>query len=218
MIAVIVVIVIRFWQKRKREHAKTKVTSKGYEWATQPVQQQYQSQPQGCKENFQPVQQYQPQLDNTKFPDSDIPPYSPAQVYTSGSPQISVAPIPFDELTSDTKIGSHCPSSTVKPAPPLSPNPSDQMNQQQQNTAQARDHLPNSHISPLGPVSSDLPHQAIPLSHSEMGVEKSGSALAHGHPLDSLWIRRGNISSKPSLESRQIPGRRRALKPIPGLS
>lgn len=142
---------------------QTNNTPQDYQSAAQPVQQQYQQQPQGYQGVALPVQQQnqpqpqgyqnptqhsQPQLDNTQFRDSaDHPPYYPAPVYSSGSQQISATPIPPNEPTSDAEIPSNYPSSTVAPAPHLSPD----LHQQQQDPALPWGYPPNSPISTLSP-------------------------------------------------------------------
>lgn len=211
-LAVIALIAFCLRKKRKGAHvsptyggagpvmAQTNNTPQGYQSAAQPVQQQYQPQPQayrgaaqpnqqqyqpqpqGYQNAAQPIQQYQPQLNNTSLPDSaDVPPY-PAPVYTSGSQHISAAPIPPNEPTSDTKTSRKYPTSTVTPVPPLTPNPSHQTHQQQQNTAPSWDYPPNSPISTLGPERSDLHHQDIPPSQSELGVGEAGVQHHTGTP------------------------------------
>ena len=196
-IAVIAIFGICFRRKRKRAHiaptdsgtepvmAQTNNTPKDDQSAAQPVQHEYQLQPQGyqgailpVQQQYQPpsqgyqnsTQQYQPQLNNTKFPDSVSPPYFPAPIYSSGSQHTSAALIPPNEPTSDPKIASHYPSTNMTPASPLSPNPSHQAHQQQQNTAPSWDYPPNSPVSTLGPERSNLHHQEIPPGHSELGI------------------------------------------------
>lgn len=229
MIAGIALIAIWLREKRRRAHVSpidggagslmepTINMTKGYPWATQTVEQRYQPQPQGYKGTFQPVQQYHPQLDNTKFVDSaDIPPYFPAPDYSSGSQHILVVPIPSDKPKSDTTIVNNYPSSTVTPAPPLSP-PSYQMHQQKQSTAQSWDHPPISHISPFDLGSSDLHHQDISLSHSEFGVRGAG---AHHHHTGTRLIHTeqgaGIYNSCPSWNHSELYGAGEARAHYPG--
>ena len=219
-LAVIAAIAFCLRQKRKQAHvsptdggagpvmAQTNNMPQGYQNAAQPVQQQYQP---------QPIQQYQPQLDNTKFPDSaDIPPYSPAPVYTSGSQQISAAPIPPNEPRSDTKIANQYPSSTGRAASPLSTNPSHQTYQQQQNTAPSWDYPPNNPISTIGQGRSDLHHQDIPRSHSELGVGGAGVNPHTGTPWNHSELRAGVHHPSPPQNYSELPGAGEARVQYPG--
>ena len=239
-LAVIAAIAFCLRQKRKRAHvsptdggagpvmAQTNNKHQGYQNAAQPVQQQYQPQPQGYQgaaqpvqqgyqNAAQPVQQYQPQVDNTKFPDSaDIPPY-PAPVYTSGSQQISAAPVPPNVPRSDTKIANQYPSSTVTPAPPLSPNPSHQTYQQQQNTAPSWDYPPNSPVSTIGPGRSDLHHQDIPRSHSELGVGDAGVNRHTGPSWNHSELGVGAHHPSPPRNHSELPGAGEPRANYPGL-
>lgn len=140
----------------------------GYQGAALPVQQQYQPQPQGYQNA---TQHYQPQFDNTTFSDSgDSPPYYPAPVYSSGSQQTSAHPIPPSEPTGDPKIASNYPTSTIPPALPLSPN----LHQQQHDPTPPWANPHDSPISTINPERSDLHHQDIPPTHTEMGGGKAG--------------------------------------------
>lgn len=252
-LAVIALIAFCLRQKRKRAHvpttyggagpvmAQTNNTPQGYQsagqpvqqqyqpqpqayrGAAQPVQQQYQPQPQSYQNAAQPIQQYQPQLNNTTLPDSaDVSPY-PAPVYTSGSQHISAATIPPNEPTGDTKITTKYPSSTVTPVPPLTPNPSHQTHQQQQNTAPSWDYPPNSPISTLGPERSDLNHQDIPPSQTELGVREAGVQHDTGTPwnhseLPGAGEARAHYPGPPNNNHSELPGAGEARPNYPGPS
>lgn len=157
------------WQKRKRERASSPAGGAG------PVMAQTNTIPQGCQSAAQPVQQYQPQSNNTKFPEpGDIPPYSPAPVYTNGSQRMSTTPnTPYD-LTNNPNTTGKYPSPTIATAPPLLPYPSHQTHQQQ-NTAPSWDYPPASPISTLGPGGGPNMHQPeTPLGHPELGDGEAG--------------------------------------------
>lgn len=157
------------WQKRKRERASSPAGGAG------PTMAQTNNIPQGYQSAAQPIQQYQPQSDNTKFPEPrDIPPYSPAPVYTNGSQRMSTTPITPYDLTNNLNTTGKYPSPTIATAPPLLPNPSHQTHQQQ-NTALSWDYPPASPISTLGPGGGSNMHQPeTRLDHPELGVGEAG--------------------------------------------
>lgn len=157
------------WQKRKRERASSPAGGAG------PTMAQTNNIPQGYQSATQPVQQYHPQPDNTKVPEpGDIPPYSPAPVYTNGSQRMSTTPITPYDLTNNPNNTSKYPSPTIATAPPLFPNPSHQTHQQQ-NTAPSWDYPPASPISTLGPGGGANMHQPeAPLDHPELGIREAG--------------------------------------------
>ena len=213
LITLAVIAAIAFCLRQKRKQAHVSPTDGG----AGPVMAQTNNKLQGYQNAAQPVPQYQPQVENTKFPDSaGIPPY-PAPVYTSGSQQISAAPVPPNEPRSDTKIANQYPSSTVTPAPPLSPNPFHQTHQQQQNTAPSWDYPPNNPISTIGPGRSDLHHQDIPPSHSELGVGDTGVSRQTGPSWNQSEL--GVGAHHPSLPQNysELPGAGEARANYPGL-
>lgn len=163
-LGVIAIIVICFWRKRKRGRASPIAGGAGPDLAaTYNGSQGYQS-------AGQSVQQYQPQADNTKFPEpGDIRPYSPAPVYTSGGQHMSHAPV----SSYDPNIASKYLSSAITTVLPLSPNPSHQTHQQK-NTTTSWDFPPNSPTSSLGPDGSNLHHSDLPPDHSELGAREAG--------------------------------------------
>ncbi|MCJ1344020.1 hypothetical protein MMC31_002220 [Peltigera leucophlebia] len=145
--------------------------------------------------------------------DYHIPPYSPAPVYTSDSQKISAAPILPNEPRSGTKTSQY---PTGTPTPPLSPNPSHQTYQQQQNTAPSWYYPPNSPISPIGPGRSDLHHQDIPGSHSELGVGEAGVNPHTGTPWNHSELRTRVHYPSPPQNYSELPGAGEARVQYPG--
>lgn len=160
----IAAIVIYFWRKRKRERASPTAGGAGPDLAANN------NGPQGYQSAAQPVQQYQPQADNIKFHEpGDIPPYSPAPVYTGDGQHMSNAPI----TSYDPNTSSKYPNSAITTALPLSPNTPHQSHQQQ-NTATSLDYPPNFPISALGPEGSNLHHPDFLPTRSELGAREVG--------------------------------------------
>lgn len=151
-------------QKRKRQRASSTAGGAG------PAMAQTNNIPQGYQSAAQPVQQQQPQPDNTKFPEpGDIPPYSPAPVYTSSGQHMSAAPITPYDLTKNPNTASKYPSPNITTASPLSPDPSHQIHKQQ-NMAPSWDYPPASPISTLGPGGPNMYQPETPPNHLELGV------------------------------------------------
>ena len=164
-----VAIAFCLWQKRKRERASSPAGGAG------PAMAKTNNIPQGYQSAAQLVQQYQPQSDNTKFPEPrDIPPYSPAPVYTNDSQRMSTTPITPYDLTNNPNTTSKFLNPTIATAPPLLPNPSHQTHQQQ-STAPSWDYPPASPISIVGPGGGSNVHQPETLlGHPELGVGEAG--------------------------------------------
>lgn len=196
---VIAAIAICLWRKRKRGNPSPTPGGLG------PVMAQTTNNAQGSQGTAQPVQQYQPQVDNTKFSEpADIPPYSPAPVYTSGGQHISTTPIPPYERTNDTNIASKYPSATVTATLPSSPNPFHQTHQQQ-NTAPSWGYPPNSPISTLGHGRSDIHHQEISPSQSELGAGEAG-LYRTGTPWSQSELGAGVNYPNPLRNHSELPG------------
>lgn len=157
------------FQKRKREYASAPAGGAG------PAMAQANINPQVYQSAAQPAQQYQPQSDNTKFTEpGDIPPDSPAPIYTNGSPRLSTTPITPYDLMNNPNTTSKYPSPTIAATSPLLPKFSHQTHQQQ-NTAPSWDYPPSSPISTLGPGGGPNIHQPeTPLDHFELGVGEAG--------------------------------------------